>query len=198
MIVAALTETTANIAAATAMTWYFRSLSTVVASASYLVVLGDNVHVIDAAERIQLVGDGALGLLRRTVEHAAGQLEHERDGILGGVLHALHGAALEVLVHDPEALVFDEPCTGLDHEGIFYVRRSMRTLAQAGKTVVLVTHYPEDVIPEIQRLVLVKDGAVFADGPKEQLLTSAMMSALFDVPMEIKRTGSYYALVSAY
>lgn len=53
-------------------------------------------------------------------------------------------------------------------------------------------------VDEFDRLVLVKDGAVFADGPKEQLLTSAMMSALFDVPMEIKRTGSYYALVSAY
>ncbi|MCB7225030.1 ABC transporter, partial [Anaerostipes caccae] len=58
------------------------------------------------------------------------------------------------LVHDPEALVFDEPCTGLDPEGMFYVRRSMRALAQAGKSIVLVTHYPEDVIPEIVRLVL--------------------------------------------
>ena len=75
------------------------------------------------------------------------------------------------LVHDPEALVLDEPCTGLDPEGMFYVRRSMRALAQAGKSIVLVTHYPEDVIPEIARLVLVKDGAVFADGPKERLLS---------------------------
>lgn len=122
----------------------------------------------------------------------------ERDVVTLSTGQARRVLIARALVHDPEALVFDEPCTGLDPEGMFYVRRSMRTLAQAGKTVVLVTHYPEDVIPEIQRLVLVKDGAVFADGPKEQLLTSAMMSALFDVPMEIKRTGSYYALVSAY
>ena len=55
------------------------------------------------------------------------------------------------LVHDPEVLVFDEPCTGLDPEGMYYVRSSMRTLAKAGKGIVLVTHYPEDIIPEIKR-----------------------------------------------
>lgn len=113
------------------------------------------------------------------------------------------------LVHDPEALVLDEPCTGLDPEGMFYVRRSMRALAQAGKSIVLVTHYPEDVIPEIARLVLVKDGAVFADGPKESLLSDDTMSALFGVPLRVNRTAvpalaknaeedAYFSLVSAY
>ena len=112
-------------------------------------------------------------------------------------------------MHDPEALVLDEPCTGLDPEGMFYVRRSMRALAQAGKSIVLVTHYPEDVIPEITRLVLVKDGAVFADGPKEHLLSDDTMSALFGVPLRVKRTAvpalaknaeedAYFSLVSAY
>ena len=60
------------------------------------------------------------------------------------------------LVHDPDVLVFDEPCTGLDPEGMYYVRSSMRTLAKAGKGIVLVTHYPEDIIPEIKRVVLLK------------------------------------------
>ena len=52
------------------------------------------------------------------------------------------------LVNDPDVLVFDEPCTGLDPQGMYHVRHSMRTLAQAGKSLILVTHYPEDVIPE--------------------------------------------------
>lgn len=102
------------------------------------------------------------------------------------------------LVHDPAVLVFDEPCTGLDPEGMFYVRRSMRTLAQAGKSIVLVTHYPEDIIPEIQRLVLIKQGSVFADGPKDRVLTSAVMSDLFEVPLEINSNEGYCSLVSAY
>lgn len=89
------------------------------------------------------------------------------------------------LVNDPEVLIFDEPCTGLDPEGMYYVRKSMRTLAHAGKGIVLVTHYPEDVIPEIKRLVLLKEGKVFADGSKDELLNDETMSALFGVPLHV-------------
>ena len=102
------------------------------------------------------------------------------------------------LVHDPATLVFDEPCTGLDPEGMYYLRSTMRTLAQAGKGIVLVTHYPEDVVPEIKRLVLIKDGHLFADGAKEELLTSPVMSDLFDVPLRVAHEGAYFSLVSAY
>ena len=91
------------------------------------------------------------------------------------------------LVHDPDVLVFDEPCTGLDPEGMYYVRSSMRTLAKAGKGIVLVTHYPEDIIPEIKRVVLLKNGTVFADGSKDRLLTDGVMSELFDVPLHVQR-----------
>lgn len=91
------------------------------------------------------------------------------------------------LVHDPTVLVFDEPCTGLDPEGMYYVRRSMRLLAQAGKTVVLVTHYPEDIIPEIDRLVLIRQGMVLAEGGKRDLLVDDRMSQLYGVPLHVER-----------
>lgn len=105
------------------------------------------------------------------------------------------------LVSQPETLILDEPCTGLDPEGMYYVRKSMRTLAQAGVGIILITHYPEDVIPEVQRLVLIKDGTLFADGSKEELLTSDTMSQLFDVPLKVARSGGtdeYFSLVSEY
>lgn len=91
------------------------------------------------------------------------------------------------LVHDPAVLVFDEPCTGLDPEGMYYVRRSMRMLAQAGKTVVLVTHYPEDIIPEIDRLVLIRQGRVLAEGCKRHMLIDDRMSELYGVPLHVER-----------
>ena len=102
------------------------------------------------------------------------------------------------IVHDPETLVFDEPCTGLDPQGMYYVRHSLRELARAGKSLLLVTHYPEDIVPEISRLVMIKDGVVFADGPKEELMTSEQMSALFDVPMKVREEHGYYQLVAEY
>lgn len=102
------------------------------------------------------------------------------------------------LIHGPDVLIFDEPCTGLDPEGMYHVRRTMRHLAQAGKAIVLVTHYPEDIIPEIERIVLLKEGRVFADGRKEELLADEMMSQLFDVPLRVTCSEGYYALASSY
>lgn len=102
------------------------------------------------------------------------------------------------MIHKPRVLILDEPCTGLDPEGMFYVRKCMRTLAQQGTTIVLVTHYPEDIVPEIDRLVLLKEGKLYADGPKAQMLTDQMMSDLFDVPMQVRQFGDYFSLVSEY
>ena len=102
------------------------------------------------------------------------------------------------LIHDPEVLVFDEPTTGLDPEGMYYVRKSMRDLVAQGKSIILVTHYPEDIIPEVDRVVMIKDGKLFDDGSKSRLLTSERMSELFDVPLRIIEQDGYYSLVSEY
>lgn len=111
----------------------------------------------------------------------------ERDIMTLSTGQARRVLIARALVHNPQTLVFDEPCTGLDPEGMYYVRASMRMLARAGKGIVLVTHYPEDIVPEIRRLVLLKDGQVFADGPKEDLLVDKVMSDLFEVPLRVRR-----------
>lgn len=87
------------------------------------------------------------------------------------------------LIHDPKVLVFDEPTTGLDPTGMYYVRKAMSDIASSGRSIVLVTHYPEDIVPEIERVLLLKDGEIFADGARENLLTGAVLSDLFDIPM---------------
>ena len=102
------------------------------------------------------------------------------------------------LVRDPQVLIFDEPCTGLDPEGMYHVRKTMGTLAAEGRSVVLVTHYPEDIVPAIRRVLLIKDAEVFADGPKEELLTSEVMSSLFDVPLVAGESCGWYSLCGSY
>ena len=62
----------------------------------------------------------------------------------------------------------------------------------------LVTHYPEDIIPAIDRVLLIKDAEVFADGPKAELLRSDTLSDLFDVPLEVEERGGWYALRGRY
>lgn len=102
------------------------------------------------------------------------------------------------LIHNPKVLVFDEPTSGLDPEGMYYVRRTMRDLAAKGTSIILVTHYPEDIIPEIDRVMAIKNAHVFADGKKSEVLTTERMTELFEVPLKILSQGDYFSLVSQY
>ncbi len=89
------------------------------------------------------------------------------------------------LVNRPQALLLDEPSTGLDLVARQHLVAIMRTLAQQGITLVLVTHHIEEVIPEIERVILLRAGQVLADGSREALLRDEPLSALFGGPIRV-------------
>jgi iron complex transport system ATP-binding protein len=96
------------------------------------------------------------------------------------------------LVHDPQALLFDEPSNALDIAAQLQLRAAMRSLAQSGIAILLVTHHVSEIIPEIERVILLGDGRILADGPKASILTSEKMSALFGRPLRVSRQGDYF------
>jgi iron complex transport system ATP-binding protein len=98
------------------------------------------------------------------------------------------------LVHNPRALLFDEPCNSLDLAAQHTVRQAMRTLANSGIGIILVTHELADIVPEIQRVVLMSRGRIVADGPKEEILRVEGLSELFGVKVELGRRDGYYHL----
>ncbi|MCL4401274.1 MAG: ATP-binding cassette domain-containing protein [Acidobacteria bacterium] len=98
------------------------------------------------------------------------------------------------LVHDPRALVLDEPTTSLDFRAKRELLAAFRKLAQSGIGIVMVTHSLTDIIPEINRVILLKSGRIVADGPKAAVLTPAALSALFGTPVEIVERRGYYHL----
>ncbi len=98
------------------------------------------------------------------------------------------------LINAPEVLVFDEPCVGLDVEAKWHLRESLSTLAQANRTMMLVTHDVADIVPEFDRVVILREGKIIADGPKEEVLTTAMLRRLFGVPVELFQTDGRYHL----
>lgn len=96
------------------------------------------------------------------------------------------------LVHEPRALVLDEPSIALDPAAQHELRQMLRKLAQSGIGIVMVTHHLSDLIPEIERVVLMKEGRIVADGPKRALLTETTLSALFGRPLRlVERDGDY-------
>jgi iron complex transport system ATP-binding protein len=96
------------------------------------------------------------------------------------------------LVHDPQALVLDEPSTSLDLHATHELREILRKLARAGITIIMVTHHLPDIIPEIARVILIKEGRIYADGPKPEVLTAPKLSALFRLPVEVLERDAYY------
>jgi len=96
------------------------------------------------------------------------------------------------LVHRPQALVLDEPSTSLDLRAMCELRDIFRKLAASGISLIMVTHHLPDIIPEIDRVALIRDGRIFRDGPKSEVLEAAVLSELFDMPVELLERGGYY------
>lgn len=92
------------------------------------------------------------------------------------------------LVHEPAALLLDEPTTGLDIAARTHFLDLLRGLANTGTTLVLVTHHLEEVLPEIRQAILLKHGRVLAQGEPSAVLTSENLSTLYGLPLRVHET----------
>lgn len=101
------------------------------------------------------------------------------------------------LVHDPQVLILDEPTAGLDLQAQFCFFNTVRQLMQSGKSVILVTHHVNEILPEIENVVLLKDGRVFEHGPKATSLQSAALSQLFETGLQVVENEGYYHVIPA-
>src|SRR5580658_6463379 len=89
------------------------------------------------------------------------------------------------LVHRPKQLLLDEPSNALDLAAQRELRDTLRRLAQEGTGLVLVTHHLGDILPEIERVILMRAGRIVGDGPREELLTEPRLTELFGAPVRI-------------
>jgi iron complex transport system ATP-binding protein len=143
-----------------------------------------NHHVTDA---MRAKASEVLALLE--APHLASKPVEEMSS--GEARRMLIGRAL---VHAPRALLLDEPSTSLDLFAQHELREMVRKLAQSGIGILLVTHHLSDIIPEIDRVILMREGHVVADGPKDRLLTADSLRDLFGVEVELSQRDGYYHL----
>jgi iron complex transport system ATP-binding protein len=101
------------------------------------------------------------------------------------------------LVHDPETLVLDEPTTGLDLTAQFQYLETVRELMKSGKTLILVTHHIHEIPPEIDEIVLIKNGVVVLKEKKDNAMTDQNLSELFDVPVKVVSNNGFYHVAPA-
>jgi iron complex transport system ATP-binding protein len=96
------------------------------------------------------------------------------------------------LVTTPEALVLDEPTAGLDPVARYRFMESIRRLAQDGTTLIVVTHHVDEIIPEIGRVVLLREGRVVFDGRTDEGLTSERLAGVFGGQVVVERSRGYF------
>ena len=136
--------------------------------------------------------------LRRAVLTAESQgvddlLERRFDTLSSGEQRRLLLA--RALVHEPHTLLLDEPAAGLDLEAAFGLMERLRALAASGTTLITVTHRVDEILPEVNRVVLLKAGRIFADGNKRGLLTSASLSGLFQTGVRVVEQDGYFQVL---
>jgi iron complex transport system ATP-binding protein len=101
------------------------------------------------------------------------------------------------LINEPHTLVLDEPTTSLDLQATFNYLGIIRKLMQGGRTVILITHHLHDIPPEVTRVILLKHGRVAASGAKQQMLTDANLTELFDTPIRLLEENGFYQAIPA-
>jgi iron complex transport system ATP-binding protein len=98
------------------------------------------------------------------------------------------------LVGSADMLLLDEPSNALDLSAQRDLRDLLRTLAQQGTGIILITHHIADILPEIDRILMMHDGRIVADGSKRELLTASRLAGLFHTRVDLtERDGFYHA-----
>jgi iron complex transport system ATP-binding protein len=128
-------------------------------------------------------------LARLGIAHLAGRAVAEMSS--GEAKRTLIARAL---VHQPQTLLFDEPSNALDIGAQLQLRQTMSELAQSGLGILLVTHHVSEIIPEIERVILLRDGHILADGPKTAVLTEEHLASLFGVAVQLGKHEGFFHL----
>ncbi len=98
------------------------------------------------------------------------------------------------LIASADCLLLDEPSNALDLAAQRGLRELLISLAAHGTTILHITHHIADIIPAMQRVVLMRAGRIVADGSRSDLLTAAALSQLFETEVHLhERDGSYHA-----
>ena len=122
--------------------------------------------------RAKLVGEMSAGEQRRVM-----------------IGRALAGASAHGEV---QMLLLDEPSNALDLGAQHDLREMLRGLTARGVTIVMITHHIADILPEMERIVMMREGRIVADGSKNELLTEARLSELFGREIAMTERSGYW------
>ncbi|HET6565800.1 MAG TPA: ATP-binding cassette domain-containing protein, partial [Xanthomonadales bacterium] len=96
------------------------------------------------------------------------------------------------LVHEPQTLIFDEPTSGLDMTASFDLLAQVSELVKRGCNLLWVTHHLNDIPREIERVIILKDGAIVADGAKAQVLQPELLREVYETELRLVEVDGHF------
>ncbi len=170
------------------LSWYVNTTYTVfdiVISGLYAAIGLDFHHVVSNEDKLRCEAE-----LKRV------GIWHLKDKAMNTLSSGERSRALlaRAAITDPPLMLLDEAANALDFPSRSDLRRTISSYAVEGKTIILVTHELSEIIPEIDRIIVMKDGSVFADGKKEDVLTEELLSEAYGQKIYVdSRDGLYSA-----
>lgn len=143
-------------------------------------ILADRITPQQIKASMQTLRDTGIAELRDT------ELRHMSSGQQRRCLLA------RALVHDPATLILDEPTAGLDFAASFDHIARVRTLSRAGRNIVIATHQLHEIPPELERVIMLRNGKVVADGAKAEVLTDEILSDVYETSVRVTTTDGFY------
>src|SRR5919199_565354 len=108
-----------------------------------------------------------------------GREQERAEGYSRGMKQRLHVA--RGLLHDPPVVFLDEPTIGLDPVGARELRSTIATLVEAGKTLLLTTHYMFEADALCDRIAVISHGSIVAEGTPAELKRGVAEGAVVEV-----------------
>jgi len=134
--------------------------------------LYQDMNVLDylkyAAELESVPGGEITNSIKRMVEVCGlGDVQHKDIGELSKGYRQRVGLA-QAMIHDPDVIILDEPTSGLDPNQIVEIRKLIKQLGKE-KTLVLSTHILQEVEATCDRVLIINNGEIVADGTPDSL-----------------------------
>ncbi len=159
-----------------------RGIDAVVAGFFSASTLWPNLHVTP-----EMRGKAHVALERMQARHLESKLVGEMSA--GEQRRVMIARAL---VHEPGMLLLDEPSNALDIAAQRELREALRSVAQQGTGIMMVTHHLADILPEAERVIMMREGRIVADGSKGQLIDAKKLGELFGTDVHVTERDGYY------
>jgi iron complex transport system ATP-binding protein len=140
----------------------------------------------ERAEEILLLVNAEELRTKHVGEMSAGQ---QRRIMIG---RAMAGTSTNENGGSVQMLLLDEPSNALDLRAQHDLREMLRGLAKCGTAILLITHHIADILPEMDRIVMMNSGRIVADGNKADLLTEQRLSDLFGRDISMTERDGYW------